>query len=180
MTQKIAICSPLHNFVGLNLRNWVMYRQSKKNLLSSNMSSTCLLNMANFGPLAAEIGSGVCGTAANFNGFRVLASLVGRHRSLEVNQSLYDVWPSTGLLHYIYTFGGSCPWRNFATCKNSLCVLLYWQHYCTTFDQWASAKLCGVVEGMESRNVRRRRHILGWAAVTLGIGPHSSFCLLLG
>jgi len=32
-----------------------MYRQSEKNLLSSNISSTCLHNMVNFGPLAAEI-----------------------------------------------------------------------------------------------------------------------------
>ena len=33
--------------------------------------------MANFGPLAAaEIGSGVWGTPANFNGFRVLAALL--------------------------------------------------------------------------------------------------------
>jgi len=30
----------------------------------------------NFGPLAAEIGSGVWGTPANFNGFRVLAALL--------------------------------------------------------------------------------------------------------
>jgi len=34
-----------------------MYRQSEKNLLNSNMSSTCLHNMANFGPLAAETGA---------------------------------------------------------------------------------------------------------------------------
>ena len=32
--------------------------------------------MVNFGPLAAEIGSGVWGTPANFNGFRVLAALL--------------------------------------------------------------------------------------------------------
>ena len=32
--------------------------------------------MANFGPLVAEIGSGVCGTPANFNGFRILAALL--------------------------------------------------------------------------------------------------------
>jgi len=31
------------------------YRQSGKNLLSSNMSSTCPHNMVNFGPLAADI-----------------------------------------------------------------------------------------------------------------------------
>ena len=54
----------------------------KKNLLSSNMSSTCLYNMANFSPLAAEIGPVVWGTPANFNGFRVLAALLhARHSS---------------------------------------------------------------------------------------------------
>jgi len=47
----------------------------KKNLLSSNISSTCAHNMVNFGPLAAEIVSGVWGTPGNFNGFRVLAAL---------------------------------------------------------------------------------------------------------
>ena len=39
-----------------------MYRQLEKNLLSSNMSSTCPHNMVNFGLLAAEIVSGVWGT----------------------------------------------------------------------------------------------------------------------
>ena len=33
-------------------------------------------NMVNFGPLTAEIGSGVWGTPANFNWFRVLAVLL--------------------------------------------------------------------------------------------------------
>jgi len=32
--------------------------------------------MANFGPLMAEISSGVCGTPASFNRFRVLAALL--------------------------------------------------------------------------------------------------------
>ena len=32
--------------------------------------------MVNFGLLAAEIGSGVWGTPANFNGFRVVAALL--------------------------------------------------------------------------------------------------------
>ena len=40
------------------------------------MSSTCLRNMVNFGPLAAEIDLVVWGTPANFNGFRVLAALL--------------------------------------------------------------------------------------------------------
>jgi len=63
-----------------------MYRQSEKNLLSSNISSTCPHTMVNFGPLAAEIVSLVWGTTANFNWFRALAALLhgtvenrGRH-----------------------------------------------------------------------------------------------------
>jgi len=43
-----------------------MYRQSEKNLLGSNISSTCPHNIVNFGPLAAEILSGVWGTPATF------------------------------------------------------------------------------------------------------------------
>ena len=42
-------------------------------------------NMANFGPLAAEIGLGVWGTPANFNSFRVLAALL--HATLVVDGS---------------------------------------------------------------------------------------------
>jgi len=48
----------------------------KKNLLSSNTSSTCPYNMVNFGPVVAEILSLVWGTPANFNGFRILAALL--------------------------------------------------------------------------------------------------------
>ena len=47
-----------------------------KNLLSSNMSSTCPPNMVNFCPIAAETGLPVWGTPANLNGFRVLAALL--------------------------------------------------------------------------------------------------------
>jgi len=82
-----------------------MCRQSEKNLLNSNISSVCPHNMVNFSPLTAEIVSGVWGTPANFNGFRVLASLLHRRRSTEVNQTLHDVWPSLGLVHY--TFSGA-------------------------------------------------------------------------
>jgi len=68
--------------------------------------STCLHNMANFGPLTAEIGSGVWGTPANFNGFRVFASSLQWRRSPEANHTLHDVWWSPGLVHYVYIFGG--------------------------------------------------------------------------
>ena len=48
----------------------------KKNVLNSNISSTCPHNMVNFGPLTAEICRRVWGTPANFNGFFVLATLL--------------------------------------------------------------------------------------------------------
>jgi len=38
--KKIAISAPSHNSVQLYLHNEGMYRQSQKNLLSSNTSST--------------------------------------------------------------------------------------------------------------------------------------------
>ena len=56
----------------------LLYRQSEKNLLSSNISPTCPQNMVNFGPLVAEIISLVWGTPGNFNGFRVLAAKLQR------------------------------------------------------------------------------------------------------
>jgi len=59
-----------------------------KNLLSSNMSSTCFHNMVNFGLLAAEIGPVVWGTPANFNGFRVLAALLHGTPVLGFSQTL--------------------------------------------------------------------------------------------
>ena len=58
---------------------------NRKNLLSSNTSSTCPHSMVNFGPLAAEIVSLVWGTPANFNGFRDLAELL--HGTLVVGVS---------------------------------------------------------------------------------------------
>jgi len=63
--------------------------------LGSNISSTCPNNMENFGPLTAEIGSGVWGTPTNFNGFHVLPSLLQRRRS-----------PEAGVID------GLCWWEN--------------------------------------------------------------------
>ena len=57
-----------------------MYRQSEKNLLSSDM--------VNFGLLTAEIHPVVWGTHANFNGFRVLAALLHDILVVGVSQTL--------------------------------------------------------------------------------------------
>ena len=88
MTQKIAIWAPSHNFVGLYLRNLRHMSTIGKNLLNSNTSSICPHNMANFGPLAAEIISLFWGTPANFNGFRFLATLLHGTLVVGVSQTL--------------------------------------------------------------------------------------------
>ena len=100
--------------------------------------------MVNFGALVAEIDSLVWGTQANFNGFRVLASLLQRRRSTEANQTLHDVWPSPRLVHYIYIFAGSCPVTEFLPGAKFILrptlALSYigsvtaWQRYCTELE----------------------------------------------
>jgi len=96
----------------------------KKNLLNGNISSTRPHNMANVSPLTAEISWWVWGTPANFNRFRVLASLLHWHHSVEVNQTLRGVWPSPGRVQYIYIyiyiFGDSCPLTEFCQVQSSL------------------------------------------------------------
>jgi len=81
-----------------------------KNLLSSNISSTCPHNnMVNFGPLAAEIVSLVWGTLVNFNGFRVLAEHSSSVRQpncgVEQRAPLYSAGrPSRWALAHISSF----------------------------------------------------------------------------
>jgi len=89
------------------------------------MSSTSPHSMVNVGPLTSEIGSGVWGTPANFNRFCILASLLHQRRSMEANQTLHDVWPSPGLLHYVYIWGvgalaanGILPSAKFTLCPS--------------------------------------------------------------
>jgi len=65
-----------------------MYRQSEKNLLNTNTSSTCHDNMMNFGLLTAEICWLVWGTPANFNGFRILAVLLPGTLVVGISQTL--------------------------------------------------------------------------------------------
>jgi len=61
---------------------------NRKKLLNSNISSTCPYNMANFGPLTAEIVSLVWGTPANFNGFPILAALLHGTLVLGISETL--------------------------------------------------------------------------------------------
>jgi len=78
--QTITIWAPSHNFG--------TYRQSEKNLLSSNISPIWPYNIVNFCLLAAEIVSLVWGTSANFNGFRVLAAFLHGALVLGISETL--------------------------------------------------------------------------------------------
>jgi len=88
-----------------------------KNLLNSNIFSTCLHNMVNFGPLAAEIGSTVWGTPADFSGFHFLL----RYCSDIAHRRPAKLCMMFGRLlgwYTIYTFSGAlAPWQNFAHCQ---------------------------------------------------------------
>jgi len=90
--QKIAksSSSACHqtNFSGFIFTIKARIDNPKKNLLNSNISPTCPHNMVNFGPLAAEIGSLVWGTPANFNGLCVSAALLHGILVVGISQTL--------------------------------------------------------------------------------------------
>jgi len=87
--QKVAICAPSYNFVsGYIFATKAHIDNRKKNWLSSNISSRCPHSMVNFGLLAVEIDPVVWDTPANFNDFRVLASLLHGSQVVSVSQSL--------------------------------------------------------------------------------------------
>jgi len=160
-----------------------MYQQSEKNLLNSNTSSTCPHNMANFRLLTAEICWRVWGMPVNFNGFRMLASLLQRHHSPEANQTLHNVWPSLGLVHYIYIFQGSCPPTEFCQVQNSLYVQVLRSPILAALLHGTPAAGISQTLRRGTRNritelSQRAPPIFGWATITLGIGPHSSKYLL--
>jgi len=135
--------------------------------------------MANFGLLTAEISLPVPGTVAYFNLFRVLASLLQRRRSPEANQTSHNLWPFPELLHYIYIFGGFCPQTEFCYVQNSLCVqvlrspILAALLHDTPEAGLNSTLRHGTRNGISELS-QRAPSIFGWAAITLGIGPHSS------
>jgi len=119
--QKIAKNSPSGHH-RTNLSGCIFVTKAcidnQNKVLSSNISSTCPQNMADSGPLTAEIGSGVWGTPASFNGFRQLARYchdVTHRRPTELCTMFGHLlgW------YTIYIFGGSCPQTEFCQVQNS-------------------------------------------------------------
>jgi len=85
---KIAIWAPSHNLPGYIFATKARIDNRKKTLVNQQYILQISHNIVNFGPLAAEIGLPVCGTAANFNGFRVLAASLHGSQVVSVSQTL--------------------------------------------------------------------------------------------
>jgi len=101
---------------------WATYRQSEKKLVKQQYLRHVSSQYGELQPTSGWNRFVSLGTPANLNGFRVMASLLQRRRSTEVNQTLHDVWPSPRLVHYICIFGGSCPVTEFYQVQNSLSI----------------------------------------------------------
>jgi len=127
------------------LSDWVFATKAcidnrKKILWSSNISSTCLHSMANFGLLAAEICWRVWCTHQISTGFASwlrYCSDVAHRRPTKLCTMFGRL---LGCSYTMYTLSTAlAPWRNFAMCRihfaSKSCVLLYWQRYCTALQQ---------------------------------------------
>jgi len=130
-----------------------------------------------YGELRPINGLPVSGTPANFDGFRVLPSLLQRHRSSEANQTLHDVWPSPWLLHYIYILGALAPDRILPSAKFTLRPSLVFSYISSVTARHSSSGVSqtlrrGTKNGITELS-QRAPPIFGRVAVTLGIGPHS-------
>jgi len=96
------------------------------------------------------------------------------------NQTLHDIWPSPGLVHYIYIFGGFCPLTQFCQVQTSLCVQVLRSPILVSLQH--GTRPAGVSQTLR-RGARNGSNYgtftdgvtyFGWAAITLDIGPHSS------
>jgi len=108
MTKKCAICTPSHNFVGLYLRNEGIYRQSEK-LVKQQYIRHMFSQYAERRSTNGWDRFGSLGHPSKFQRVSRLGSvrrLLQRRRSPQANHTLHDVWPSPGLVHYTYIFGG--------------------------------------------------------------------------
>jgi len=95
-------------------------------------------------------------TPAHFNGCCILASLLHRHRSTEVNQTLHSVWPSPGLV-YIH-FGGPCPLIEFCQVER---FFQFDQQHSTGGATYIRLGDCDGMSTLQNGAVRRIRYCQG-------------------
>jgi len=154
---------------------------NQKNMLNSSMSSirSCPHNMVNFGPLTAEIGSGVWGHPSKFQRVSRLAfvtaatSLTGSQPNCTMFGRLLG-WYTISL----YIFGGSCPLPEFCSVQYSLCIQVLRSPILAALLHNTPAAGVSQTFRRGTRNEiievsRRAPPIFGRAGITSGIGPHS-------
>ena len=178
--KKIAIIAPSHKLSGWIFATAGMYRQSEKNFLNSNIS-TCPTIWRTLAHYSVWDPFGSLGQLSKFQrvshiGFVTAAtSFIGGQpyfaRCLAVS------WAATLYIH----FRGSCSLTEFHHVQNSLCVQLFAFSYIGSVTSWHSssgrqpnfAALYHTGNGITELS-QTAPFIFGWAAITLGIGPHSS------
>jgi len=184
-TQKIAKNLP-YGYHHTTLSGYIFATKAridnpKKNLLNSNISSTCPHNMVNVGPLTAEIGLPVWGAPTNFNRFRVLASLLQRRAtSLKggqptVARCLVVCWAGTLHIHF---WGLLPPDGILAHAEFTLRPSLAFSYI---LADGLSQTLRRGTRNRITEISQRVPFIFGWAGITFGIGPHSRlylFCVI--
>jgi len=116
---KFAIWAPSHNFVDTCLSCKDTAQQSGKKLVKQQYLIRMSSQYDKLWPINSWDRFRSFGHRSRF---RVLPLLLQRCRSPEANQTLHDVWPSPGLVHYIYIFGGFWPLRELCQVQTSLYV----------------------------------------------------------
>jgi len=143
--------------------------------LSSNISSTCLLDMVNVGPLTAADGLPVLGTPSKFqwvSGLDFVTAPTSLNRGQpNFAQCLAISWTGTLYINFrgLLPPNGILPDAEF-TLRPSLAFSYI---FSVTARHSSSGRQpnCGVLQ--------RAPPIFGRMAITLGVGPHSSLTLFL-
>jgi len=161
-----------------------MYRQSKKTVKQQYP----LHMFSQYGKLPPITGWDCFTSLVDLSKFQRVSRLafVTAATSLTRGQPNFArFWPSPGLVHDIYIFGGSCPLTEFFLVQNSLYVEVLHSLILAALLQGTPASAVSQTFWRGTRNgitepSQRAPPMFGWAAITLGIGPHSSlhlFCL---
>jgi len=122
-----------------------------KNLLNSNTSSIMFSQYGELRPtdgwdrLASLVHPSKFQRVWHLGFITAPTSLNGCQRNFA--RYLAVSWTGTLYIHFRELLPP--PLTEFCQVQNSLCLLLYWQRYCTALEQCASAKLCRVVQGMK-------------------------------
>jgi len=145
MTQKIAICAPSHNFVGLCLRNEARIDNRKK-LLNRNISSTHLPQYGKLRPTNGWDRFGSLGHPCKFQRVSRLAFVIAPTSLTGGQPNFARCLPVSyaGTLYIHFGGGAFAPWQNFVRCKI---------HFTSTVQVLRSPILAALLHGTPAAGV---------------------------